>query len=120
LYRAPLQTSHGTYTSGRKCISILIVPSPEHASHRPPFTLNENRPGWYPRTLASRLEANSERILSNTPVYVAGFDRGVRPIGDWSMLMTLSMSSVPSIVLCRPGTSPDRYPFCIQASNRLA
>src|SRR6476469_9695400 len=49
LYRAPLQTSHGTYTSGRKCISILIVPSPAHASQRPPFTLKLNRPCWYPR-----------------------------------------------------------------------
>ena len=45
LYRAPLHTSQGTYTSGRKCISILIVPSPAHASHRPPLTLNEKRPG---------------------------------------------------------------------------
>ena len=27
-----------------------------------------------------------------TPVYVAGFDRGVRPIGDWSISMTLSIS----------------------------
>jgi hypothetical protein len=25
------------------------------------------------------------------PVYVAGFERGVRPIGAWSMLMTLSI-----------------------------
>jgi len=46
LYLAPWQTSHGTYTSGRNCISILIVPSPEQASQRPPLTLNENRPGW--------------------------------------------------------------------------
>jgi hypothetical protein len=30
-------------------------------------------------------------------VYVAGLERGVRPIGDWSMLMTLSMCSAPSI-----------------------
>ena len=28
LYLAPLQTSHGTYTSGKKCISIFIMPSP--------------------------------------------------------------------------------------------
>ena len=42
-------------------------------------------------------------MLSNTPVYVAGFDRGVRPIGDWSMSMTLSRYSMPSIRLCLPG-----------------
>ena len=45
LYRAPWHTSHGTYTSGRKFISIRIVPSPAQCSHRPPLTLNENRPG---------------------------------------------------------------------------
>ena len=45
LYRAEWHTSHGTYTSGRKFISIFNVPSPEHASQRPPLTLNENRPG---------------------------------------------------------------------------
>jgi hypothetical protein len=63
-----LHTSHGTYTSGRKFISILMVPSPAHASHRPPLTLNENRPGWYPRTLASVVAAKSLRMASNTPV----------------------------------------------------
>ena len=46
-------------------------------------------------------------MLSNTPVYVAGLERGVRPIGDWSMSITLSSCSMPSIVLCRPGTSFD-------------
>ena len=45
LYRLPLQTSQGTYTSGRKCISILMRPSPEQASQRPPFVLKEKRPG---------------------------------------------------------------------------
>jgi len=30
-------------------------------------------------------------------MYVAGFERGVRPIGDWSMSMTLSMFSAPRI-----------------------
>ena len=31
----------------------------------------------------------------NRPVYVAGFDRGVRPIGLWSISMTLSRCSMP-------------------------
>jgi len=53
LYRLPLHTSQVTYTSGRKCISILICPSPAQFSHRPPRTLNEKRPGWNPRILAS-------------------------------------------------------------------
>ena len=42
-------------------------------------------------------------MLSNTPVYVAGLERGVLPIGDWSMLMILSIFSMPLISLCLPG-----------------
>jgi hypothetical protein len=36
----------------------------------------------------------SSRIGVNRPV-VAGLLRGVRPIGDWSTLMTLSKCSMP-------------------------
>src|SRR5438309_132446 len=47
LYRAPLHTSHGTYTSGRKCISILMVPSPAHDEpvvvRRPPRRRHRDR-----------------------------------------------------------------------------
>jgi hypothetical protein len=45
----------------------------------------------------------------NSPVYVAGLDRGVRPIGDWSIWMTLSIWSMPSIAVCAPGSSAARY-----------
>ena len=48
-------------------------------------------------------------IKSNTPVYVAGFDLGVLPIGDWSMFITLSMFSIPSILSCFPGNSVELY-----------
>ncbi len=41
----------------------------------------------------------------NMPVYVAGFDRGVRPIGDWSMSIALSRCSSPSTASCAPGLS---------------
>jgi hypothetical protein len=34
---------------------------------------------------------------------VAGFERGVRPIGDWSMSMTLSNSLQPLDPLVRRG-----------------
>src|SRR5262249_6613975 len=44
LYRLPRQTSHETYTFGKKLISILRNPSPWHASQRPPLTLKLNRP----------------------------------------------------------------------------
>ena len=41
--------------------------------------------------------------MSNSPMYVAGFDRGVRPIGDWSTSMILSSWSRPSsAVRARP------------------
>ena len=45
----------------------------------------------------------SSRIGLKTFVYVAGFERGVRPIGDWSMSMTLSRCSRPSSFRCAPG-----------------
>ena len=35
-------------------------------------------------------QSAKSRIGVNRPVYVAGLERGVRPIGDWSMSMTLS------------------------------
>ena len=40
--------------------------------------------------LASAVAAKRSRIWSKTPVYVAGLERGVLPIGDWSILITLS------------------------------
>ena len=51
-------------------------------------------------------------------MYVAGFDRGVRPIGDWSMSMTLSSCSSPfdrdrgraGRRLCRPLRSRSQRP----------
>src|SRR3712207_9563517 len=42
-------------------------------------------------------------MQSKRPVYVAGLDRGVRPIGDWSTWMILSSCSRPWTFLCAPG-----------------
>src|SRR4030067_263039 len=47
--------------SGRNCISISMYPSPWQASQRPPFTLNEKRPGLLPRRRASRPPADIPR-----------------------------------------------------------
>src|SRR3990167_9669741 len=93
--RFPRHTSHVTYTVGRKCISTAIVPLPSHVSHRPPFTLNENLPGPHPRRRASAVSAQRSRIKVNEPVYVAGFERGVRPIADWSIRTVRERYSVP-------------------------
>ena len=38
-------------------------------------------------------------------------DLGVRPIGDWSMAMTLSSCSIPSMALCFPGMVWARFSF---------
>src|SRR3989338_60244 len=43
------------------------------------------------------------------PVYVAGFERGVRPMGDWSMRMALSIYSMPKRDLHAPGVAFDPY-----------
>src|SRR3989304_8266382 len=76
----PRQTSQVTKTGGKKCISISFEPAPSQASQRPPGRLNENREMPNPFSFASGSEANKSRIGENTPVYVAGLERGVRPI----------------------------------------
>jgi hypothetical protein len=43
-------------------------------------------------------------MMVKSPVYVAGLDRGVRPMGDWSMSTILSSSSSPLMPSCAPGT----------------
>ena len=63
--------------------------------HLPPFTLKENLPGLYPLDLDSGKLVNQSLIGPNAPVYVAGSDRGVLPIGDWSISIILSINSVP-------------------------
>ena len=40
---------------------------------------------------------------------MAGFDRGVLPIGDWSMSITLSSLSLPVMFLCFPGMVLARF-----------
>ena len=57
--------------------------------------MNENLPGLYPRLLDSGNPVNQSLIGPNAPVYVAGLDLGVLPIGDWSISITLSINSVP-------------------------
>ena len=51
---------------------------------------------------------------------VAGFDRGVRPMGDWSIRMTLSMFSAPDIALWSPAFSRDRYSCRASARYRMS
>ena len=42
------------------------------------------------------------RTKSNAFVYVAAFERGVRPMGLWSMWIALSICSRPSMAECSP------------------
>ena len=80
-----------------------MIPSPEQASHLPPFTLKLKRPLEYPLVFASTVDAKRSLIKSNAPVYVAGLDLGVFPIGDWSISITLSSFSIPKISSWAPG-----------------
>ena len=59
-----------------------MTPSPSHAKHLPTATLNENCPGVYPLSFESSVFENNSLIGVNAPMYVAGFDLGVLPIGD--------------------------------------
>ena len=43
LKRAPWQVSQGTFTSGRKLISMVRTPWPSHEGQRPSPVLNEKR-----------------------------------------------------------------------------
>src|SRR6185295_12456831 len=92
--RLPLQTSQVTYTVGKKCISTAISPLPSQASQRPPLTLNEKRLAFQPRRRASSVVANRSRMWVKAPVYVAKFERGVRPMGDWSIRIARERYSV--------------------------
>ena len=47
---------------------MAMTPSPWQASQRPPFTLNEKRPGRKPRACASGIIANRSRMNVNSPV----------------------------------------------------
>jgi len=82
-----------------------MMPSPLHASHLPPLTLKLNLPFSNPLILDSGRFAKRSRMCVNMPVYVAGLERGVRPIGDWSMSITLSMFSRPRISSNLPASS---------------
>src|SRR5262249_43057117 len=95
LNRHPPHVSQRTNAGGRKFISSLMVPAPSHSGHRPNWLLNENRPAEYPRRRASGTCAKIFRISSKNPTYVAGVERGVRPMGDWSTSYTAWISSNP-------------------------
>src|SRR3989344_8102181 len=60
---------------------------------------------FFHKTLAF---TNITRIKVQLPVYVAGFERGVRPIGDWSIRMARPRYSVPVNVL-QLKISAERY-----------
>ena len=71
-------------------MSTFTWPSPAQVSQRPPGTLKEKWLAGRPRSRASAVAANSSRMPSNAFTYVTGFERGVRPIGDWSTSTTSS------------------------------
>ena len=65
---------------------------------------------------ASGTPAKSSRMGVNRPTYVAGLERGVRPMGDWSISITLSTAATPSSASCSPGSS--RAALSARASER--
>ena len=103
----------GAYVSGRKEIPIPAVRRPlTEARELKVYGAREHNLQDIDATFplgtfvaVTGVSANSLRMWSQTPVYVAGLDRGVRPIGDWSTWITLSTSSIPEILVCRPGTA---------------
>jgi len=53
-------------------------------------------------------------------MYVAGFERGVRPIGDWSIAISLSRCSSPSIRSCAPGFPFAAVQVAAESSTRMS
>ena len=51
---------------------------------------------------------------------MAGLERGVRPIGDWSMSMTLSIWSTPSSFLYGPTTRLERCTALVSAGASVS
>jgi len=64
---APPHSSHATLTSGRKFISLRLLPWPSQLEQRPPAVLKEKRPAFQPRMRASVVSANSLRMVSQKP-----------------------------------------------------
>ena len=79
--------------------------------------LNEKRAGVQPRALASGRPANSLRISSHTPRNVAGTERGVRPIGDWSTASARLMVFGTRIESCGPGVSATSF-SCLRSAGK--
>ena len=69
LKREPPQTSQGTYTSGRNCISILFWPWPWQASQRPPLDIEGETPGLVAPDLAFRQFGEQARGYGRTARY---------------------------------------------------
>ena len=53
-------------------------------------------------------------------MYVPGLLRGVRPMGDWSMAISLSRWSIPSIARCVPGFPSPLFKSRCSASTRIS
>ena len=93
--------------SAINCISIVIVPSPLHSSHRPPSALNEKWAGVNPICFALCWSAYNRRISSYALRYVAGLLRDDFPIGFWSTnSIALILDKSPLRPWNAPGASP--------------
>ena len=51
---------------------------------------------------------------------MAGLERGVLPIGDWSILITLSSCSIPSIFRHSPGIIRARFSFLARCLYKIS
>ena len=69
----------GGYPGGDSCLAAALAWR-DHG-RRPPLVFNEKRPVVHPRIFASVVSAKIRRTLSQNPIYVAGQERGVLPIG---------------------------------------
>jgi hypothetical protein len=88
-----------------------MTPCPSQVAQRPPpaALLNEKRAGVKPCVWASGHFAKIRRTSSQTPRKVAGTDRGVRPIGDWSTAIARRRLLGTRMRSCAPGSGPASF-----------
>ena len=104
-------------------------PAPEQASQRPPDVLKEKKPAPCPRIEASGKAAKRSRIRSQAPMYVAGVERGVLPMGSWSTITSwrkdfrpvrLWNAGLPPLATTSVASLPWRPSFFFEIANWAA
>ena len=105
LKRAPWQTSHGTFTSGRKLISMVRTPWPSQPGQRPSPVLNEKRAGRVAARLG--LQRFGEQLADRVPEADVGGRAGARRLADRRLVdLEHAVDRLPALELAAAAPAP--------------